>query len=288
MKKDKWGVVYLWKKSRKKRSHMKHSDFLDIHIRTERPDEDLQQKEGSSMLLWIATCSTRNHAADQLCSNRCPAMVTSLFTWFSSASKSCFIEGTSGESQNIPEVPVTTLEFVYRHSPTRRQKGPVAAAIAIFTASWMSQGRAEPAVAMYVLPHVVCQNQEGFVLISVCYFFTKSWRVPLPNTCSLCIFLKGIATLVSFHFLFPLLHHSFSTSASLFVEGKPFLYSSYSADSVRFYSGTTEVRELRSRGKSDGHGKNTNTSYSCFSTRENIIMWVLHLVEKMEFGFTSI
>lgn len=30
---------------------MKHSDFLDIHIRAERPDEDLQQKEGSSMLV---------------------------------------------------------------------------------------------------------------------------------------------------------------------------------------------------------------------------------------------
>lgn len=79
------------------------------------------------MLVWIATCSTRNHTADQLCSNRSLAMVTSLFSWFRSASKSCFIEGTSGESQNIPEVPITTPEFVclpaFTHEETERPSG---------------------------------------------------------------------------------------------------------------------------------------------------------------------
>lgn len=37
------------------------------------------------------------------------------------------------------------------------------------------------------------------------------------QTCSLCIFLKCITTLVSFYLLFPLLYHSFSTSSSLFL-----------------------------------------------------------------------
>lgn len=159
---------------------------------------------------------------------------------------------------------------VYQHSPTRRQKGPVAAATAIFTASWMSQGHAEPAVAMYALPLVVCQNQEGFVLISVLCFHQELKSTPSKHVLTMHFsemyhYIGELLPLIptpppQFLYLF----------LSFFVEGKPFLHSGYSADSVRFYSGTTEVRELRGRGKSDRHGKNTNTSYSCFSTRENM------------------
>lgn len=223
------------------------------------------------MLVWIATCSTRNHTADQLCSNRSLAMVTSLFSWFRSASKSCFIEGTSGESQNIPEVPITTPEFVclpaFTHEETERPSGcchsNFHSIMDVTGPCWASCGN--------VCSATCCLPKPGRFCVNLCVMFSPRAEEYPFQTCSLCIFLKCITTLVSFYLLFPLLHHSFSTSSSLFfVEGKPFLHSGYSADSVRFYSGTTEVRELRGRGKSNRHGKNTNTSYSCFSTRENM------------------
>lgn len=224
------------------------------------------------MLVWIATCSTRNHTADQLCSNRSLAMVTSLFSWFRSASKSCFIEGTSGESQNIPEVPITTPEFVclpaFTHEETERPSGcchsNFHSIMDVTGPCWASCGNVCSATCCLPKPGRFCVN-----LCVLCFHqelkSTPSKHVLTMHFSEMYHYIGELLPLIptpppQFLYLF----------LSFFVEGKPFLHSGYSADSVRFYSGTTEVRELRGRGKSDRHGKNTNTSYSCFSTRENM------------------
>lgn len=216
------------------------------------------------MLVWSATCSRRNHAADRLCSNGHPAMVTSFSSWFKSDSKSSFIEGTWGAALNTPEVPITTPELVCLPALTQEKtERPSGCYLSNFhsimdvtESCWASCGSVCSATCY--LP-----NPGGF-RVNLCVFFSPRTAEYPFWTCSLklwflmrfserCQYLGELSPLI------PTPPSQFLYHCLSFVAGKPLLHSGYSAAPVHFYSGTAEVRELEGGGRNDRHGKNANT-----------------------------